>query len=93
MGRIRAVSSRRLVPGDVVVLQKCKATCDMVLLRGACLVEESMLSGEVPTGACTLFFGFQTTHTLQAEPVQRRLALLFRLGVLVYSAVSGNAMP
>lgn len=46
-GRIRAVSSRRLVPGDVVVLQRCRAYCDMVLLRGACLVEESMLSGEV----------------------------------------------
>ena len=37
----------RLVPGDVVVLQKGRACCDMVLLRGACLVEESMLSGEV----------------------------------------------
>ena len=43
----RAVSSRRLVPGDVVVLLRGKATCDMVLLRGNCLVEESMLSGEV----------------------------------------------
>lgn len=43
----RAVSSLRLVPGDVIVLLKGKATCDMVLLRGNCLVEESMLSGEV----------------------------------------------
>lgn len=43
----RAVSSRRLVPGDVVVLLPGKATCDMVLLRGSCLVEESLLSGEV----------------------------------------------
>lgn len=47
LGRVVALSSRRLVPGDVVVLQRGKATCDMVLLRGACLVEESMLSGEV----------------------------------------------
>ncbi|DBB14077.1 TPA: hypothetical protein ACH3X3_001037 [Trebouxia sp. C0006] len=45
-GRVRAVSSRRLVPGDVVVLLPGKATCDMVLLRGSCLVEESLLSGE-----------------------------------------------
>ena len=43
----RAVSSRRLVPGDVLVLLRGKATCDMVLLTGNCLVEESMLSGEV----------------------------------------------
>ncbi len=42
----RAVSSRRLVPGDVVVLLRGKAACDMVLIRGSCLVEESMLSGE-----------------------------------------------
>ena len=42
----RAVSSRRLVPGDVVVLPRGKAACDMVLIRGSCLVEESMLSGE-----------------------------------------------
>ena len=47
IGRVIAWSSRRLVPGDVVVLQRGKATCDMVLLRGAGLVEESMLSGEV----------------------------------------------
>lgn len=43
----RAISSRWLVPGDVVVLLPGKATCDMVLLQGNCLVEESMLSGEV----------------------------------------------
>ena len=43
----RAVSSRSLVPGDVVVILPGKATCDMVLLRGNCLVEESNLSGEV----------------------------------------------
>ena len=47
VGRVLALSSRHLVPGDVVVLHRGKATCDMVLLRGAGLVEESMLSGEV----------------------------------------------
>lgn len=51
VGRVLALSSRRLVPGDVVVLQRGKATCDMVLLRGAGLVEESMLSGEVRPAA------------------------------------------
>ncbi|KAL0037175.1 hypothetical protein WJX79_003951 [Trebouxia sp. C0005] len=45
-GRVRAVSSRVLVPGDVVVLLPGTTTCDMVLLQGNCLVEESSLSGE-----------------------------------------------
>ena len=44
---VRALLARQLVPGDVIVVQKGRAACDMVLLRGACLVEESMLSGEV----------------------------------------------
>ncbi|DBA94899.1 TPA: hypothetical protein ACH3X1_002432 [Trebouxia sp. C0004] len=43
---VRAASSHRLVPGDVVVLQSGRASCDMVLLRGACLVTEAVLSGE-----------------------------------------------
>ena len=46
-GWVRAATSHALVPGDVVVVQEGKASCDMVLLRGSCLVEESMLSGEV----------------------------------------------
>ena len=53
-GWIRAALSYELVPGDVIVLQRGKATCDMVLLRGSCLVEESTLSGEVQCGADTL---------------------------------------
>ena len=57
VGRVLALSSRRLVPGDVVVLQRGKATCDMVLLRGAGLVEESMLSGEVSPAARHCFIG------------------------------------
>ena len=43
----RAISSRRLVPGDVVVVLPGRAICDMALLQGNCLVEESNLSGEV----------------------------------------------
>ena len=52
-GWVRAVSSHRLLPGDIVVLRPGKAMCDMVLLQGSCLVMESMLSGEVghPTPA------------------------------------------
>ena len=46
-GWVRAAGSHRLVPGDIIVLQRGQATCDLVLLQGSCLVEESMLSGEV----------------------------------------------
>lgn len=49
-GWVRAASSHRLVPGDVIVLHRGRALCDMVLLRGTCLVTEAMLSGEV--GLC-----------------------------------------
>ncbi len=48
-GWVRATSSHRLLPGDVIVLQPGRALCDMVVLRGTCLVMESMLSGEVCT--------------------------------------------
>ena len=53
-GWVGAFPAWKLVPGDVVVLQRGKATCDMVLLKGSCLVEESMLSGEVglPPSTC-----------------------------------------
>ena len=46
-GYVHATVSQRLIPGDVIVVQPGWATCDMVLLRGNCLVEDSMLSGEV----------------------------------------------
>ena len=50
----RAVLSNWLVPGDAIVVLAGRATCDMVLLQGNCLVEESMLSGEVtrPVAVC-----------------------------------------
>ncbi|KAL3160263.1 hypothetical protein ABBQ38_009745 [Trebouxia sp. C0009 RCD-2024] len=44
---VRALSAKQLVPGDVIVVQRGRVICDMVLLRGTCLVEESMLSGQV----------------------------------------------
>ncbi|KAL0049927.1 hypothetical protein WJX82_000871 [Trebouxia sp. C0006] len=45
-GWVRAIPSYRLVPGDIIVLQQGRPTCDMVLLQGSCLVSEAMISGE-----------------------------------------------
>ena len=62
----RAVSSGVLVPGDVVVLLPGTATCDMVLLQGNCLVEESSLSGEVGSSTGALFLHRVTSPTQQS---------------------------
>ena len=43
----QAIALYKLVPGDVIVQQPGRALCDMVMLRRACLVTVSMLSGEV----------------------------------------------
>lgn len=41
------VSSDELVPGDVIVVpDNCLMPCDMILLTGSCIVNESMLTGE-----------------------------------------------
>ena len=56
---------RRLLPGDVVVLQPGKALFDMVVLQGNCLVTESMLSGEVghrPTPSMVLLYKLIELH-------------------------------
>lgn len=46
-GYVRATTTQRLIPGDVIVVQQGSAVCDLVLFRGNCLVEASKLSGEV----------------------------------------------
>lgn len=78
-GWVRAVSSHTLVPGDVVVLRRGKAMCDMVLLQGACLVVESMLSGEV-TYLLLLLFLFLTALLLFFHTLL--LLLLYLLALL-----------
>jgi cation-transporting ATPase 13A3/4/5 len=41
------MSSDEIVPGDVVVVpDNCIMPCDLVLLQGQCIVNESMLTGE-----------------------------------------------
>ena len=46
-GRVSAGKSTQLVPGDVIVVQTGQAVCDMVLLQGNALTEESRLTGQV----------------------------------------------
>ena len=44
---VKTVLSTELVPGDLVILEENKnLPCDMILLRGQCIVNESMLTGE-----------------------------------------------
>lgn len=40
-----ALSSADLVPGDVVVVGPGKVACDMLLLTGECVVDETVLTG------------------------------------------------
>ena len=41
------ISSGQLVPGDVIVVpSNCMMPCDLLLLTGSCIVNESMLTGE-----------------------------------------------
>lgn len=46
--RIETIPSEHLVPGDLMVIppQGCMMQCDAVLLKGNCIVNESMLTGE-----------------------------------------------
>ena len=39
--------AKLLVPGDVIVVQPGAAVCDMVLLQGNALAQESRLTGRV----------------------------------------------
>lgn len=44
---LNGVGSRLLVPGDVIeVPENCVLPCDLILLSGSCIVNESMLTGE-----------------------------------------------
>ncbi|KAJ9514249.1 hypothetical protein QJQ45_012242, partial [Haematococcus lacustris] len=42
------VPSSGLLPGDVVVVEEGKLACDIVLLEGECVVDETVLTGRCP---------------------------------------------
>ena len=87
---VRATSSHRLVPGDVIVLQKGRALCDVVLLQGACMVTESMLSGEVQFWP--LCVNSQHYETSQVSTAQMKcLANFVVMGSLSCQHLSGIA--
>ncbi len=54
-GAWRRLDSIELVPGDMLAIEGGTLTCDCVLIRGTCVVDESMLTGEsapVAKNAC-----------------------------------------
>jgi len=80
-GWVRAVSSHRLLPGDVMVLQAGKALCDMVVLQGTCIVMESMLSGEVIAHTSPCFTQVRSDQvclhhsTVSIQPSSKRFSI------------------
>ena len=80
-GWVRAISSHRLLPGDVMVLQPGKALCDMVVLQGTCIVMESMLSGEVIAHTSPCFTQVRSDQvclhhsTVSIQPSSKRFSI------------------
>ena len=45
--QLTQLKSENLVPGDVIEIpENCSMPCDLILLTGSCIVNESMLTGE-----------------------------------------------
>jgi cation-transporting ATPase 13A3/4/5 len=45
--RLTEINSCDLVPGDIIEIpENCSMPCDLALLSGTCIVNESMLTGE-----------------------------------------------
>ena len=74
------------MPGDVVVLLPGTATCDMALLQGNCLVEESSLSGEVGSSTYALFL----QHVISLT--QRSTCLLCCAGTMFQLYLEGPSV-
>ena len=44
---IELIDSKDLVPGDIIqLIENSKLTCDLILIKGTCVVEEAVITGE-----------------------------------------------
>ena len=100
-GYVKATTSQRLLPGDVIVVQQGLAVCDMVLLRGNCLVEASKLSGEVkdqhcqmPSSACDVVqLGVMRALPLDSFASRFRICSVYGVLHVRQDSITGSVAP
>ena len=74
-GYVCVMRARQLVPGDVIVVQPGTAVCDMVLLQGNALAEESRLTGEVMSTLLIFLSCIELTHVFPRGHVCKVLSV------------------
>ncbi|XP_043279713.1 polyamine-transporting ATPase 13A3-like [Venturia canescens] len=88
-GKFESVSSAELVPGDVIELPRYQGTviCDVVLLTGHCILNESMLTGEaVPVTKTPL-----TPRQVLYDPKECSQHTLYSGTSIIQTRIQGDA--